>query len=214
MTYCVRPMCQADLTQVTEIDREAFPTQLPPANYRQELQNRLAHYIVACDDSRTYEEPEAKPEQGFSRLTSRIKQWLYRNRPPEDDSSRSNKQYIVGFSGIWVMADEAHITNIAVRQQYQRQGLGEMLLIYTIDLAKELKASVMTLEVRTSNIAAQNLYSKYGFTKVGIRRGYYLDDREDAIIMSTDNINSDLFRTHLQQLRKDLARKWGYVLPE
>ncbi len=207
MTYSLRPMCKEDLTQVTEIDREAFPTQVPPANYRQELQNQLARYIVACDDTITVEEPEAKPEGGLSRLISGIIQWFHRNHSPDGDSSPANKQYIVGFSGIWVLSDEAHITNIAVRQRYQRQGIGELLLIATIDLAKEMKASTMTLEVRASNIAAQNLYSKYGFTQVGIRRNYYLDNREDGILMSTESIASASFQTRLQKLRESLARK-------
>jgi ribosomal-protein-alanine N-acetyltransferase len=214
LTYSLRPMCQEDLKQVTEIDREAFPTQMPPANYRQELQNQLARYIVACDDTITVEEPEAKPERGLSRLISGITRWLHRKRPPEIDSSPAKRQYIVGFSGIWVLADEAHITNIAVRQRYQRQGIGELLLIATIDLAREMKASIMTLEVRASNLAAQNLYSKYGFRQVGTRRGYYLDNREDGIIMSTESITSALFQARLQQLREALALKWGYALPE
>ena len=200
-------MCQADLTQVTEIDREAFPTQWPPPNYRHELQNKLAHYIVVSDDTKTFEEPEVKPKNGLFWLASRIKRWLNLNRSPDNDSSPVKKQYIIGFAGIWVLADEAHITNIAVRQPYQRQGIGELLLISTIDLAKEMKASIMTLEVRASNLAAQNLYSKYGFTQAGIRRGYYLDNREDGVIMSTEDITSASFQSRLQQLRESVARK-------
>jgi ribosomal-protein-alanine N-acetyltransferase len=208
LTYSIRSMRQEDLAQVMEIDREAFPTQWPPPNYRQELQNQLASYIVVCDDTRTYAEPEVKPN-GLTWLASRIKRWLNRNRSPDDDTSPAERQYIVGFAGIWVMVDEAHLTNIAVRQQYQRQGLGELLLISTIDLAQELKASIMTLEVRASNLTAQNLYRKYGFTQVGIRRGYYLDNREDGIPMSTESISSDTFQTRLKQLREALTRKWG-----
>jgi ribosomal-protein-alanine N-acetyltransferase len=209
LTYSIsiRPMCKEDLAQVTEIDREAFPTQVPPPNYRQELQNQLARYIVACDDSVTIEEPESKPEGGLSRLISGIMRRFQRNRSRQDDSPPAKKQYIVGFSGIWVMADEAHITNIAVRQRYQRQGIGELLLIATIDLAREMKASIMTLEVRASNTAAQNLYNKYRFAQVGIRRGYYLDNREDGIIMSTESITLDSFQKRLQELRKALAQK-------
>jgi len=208
LTYSIRPMRQEDLAQVITIDREAFPTQWPPPNYRQELQNQLASYIVVCDDTRTFTEPEAKPN-GLSWLASRIKRWLNRNRSPDDDKSLAERQYIVGFAGIWVIADEAHLTNIAVRQQYQRRGIGELLLISTLDLAKELKASIMTLEVRASNLTAQNLYRKYGFTQVGIRRGYYLDNREDGILMSTESINSATFQARLRQLREALAQKNG-----
>ena len=212
LTYFLRPMYKEDIAQVTAIDREAFPTQWPPPNYRHELQNQLARYIVVCDDTKIAEEPEVKPEKGLSRLLSSIKRWFNRNRSPSNESSLSEKQYIIGFAGIWVLADEAHITNLAVRQRYQRQGIGELLLISTIDLAKELKASIMTLEVRASNIAAQNLYSKYGFTQVGIRPGYYLDNREDGILMSTTSITSASFQAHLNRLKQAHSRKWGIAL--
>ena len=209
MTYSLRPMQQEDIAQVNEIDHEAFPTQLPQPNYHHELQNQLARYIVACDDTKTVEEPEIKPEKGLSRLASRIKQWFNHNRSLDDNSSPPDKKYIVGFAGIWVMTDEAHITNIAVRKRCQRQGIGELLLISIIDLAKEMKTSVMILEVRASNLPAQNLYHKYGFRQVGIRRGYYLDNKEDGILMSTESITSAEFQARLQQLREALARKLG-----
>jgi len=210
LTYSVRPMYKEDLAQVAEIDREAFPTQWPPPNYRQELQNQLARYIVVFDDTRTVAVPEVKLRSGLPWLASRIKRWLNRNRSSDYDSPPLERHYIVGFAGIWVMADESHLTNIAVRQQYQRLGIGELLLISTIDLAKEMKASIMTLEVRASNLTAQNLYRKYGFTQVGIRRSYYLDNREDGILMSTGNITSAPFQARVQQLREALARKWGW----
>jgi ribosomal-protein-alanine N-acetyltransferase len=206
LTYSIRPMDKEYLVQVNEIDREAFPTQWPPANYRHELQNKLAHYIVACDDTRTIDAPDEKPQQNILSLVSRIMPWA-RRRSKDLPLSGVKLRYIVGFSGIWMMVDEAHVTNIAVRQQYQGKGLGELLLIATIDMARELKASIMTLEVRASNLAAQSLYSKYGFMHMGIRHGYYLDNREDAIIMSTENINSESFQSHLRQLREALAKK-------
>jgi ribosomal-protein-alanine N-acetyltransferase len=212
LTYIIRPMTKEDLAQVTEIDREAFPTQWPPANYRHELQNQVAHYIVVCDDTRTIEEPIEKPQHGLSWLASALRQWFNRRQPSESNPPQAQRMYIAGFSGIWVLSDESHITNIAVRKMYQRQGIGELLLIATIDLTMKLKASTMTLEVRASNIAAQNLYSKYGFTQVGVRRAYYLDNREDGILMSTEDITSASFQRRLQQLREELARKLGSQL--
>jgi ribosomal-protein-alanine N-acetyltransferase len=204
LIYSLRPMEKVDLVQVNEIDREAFPSQWPPPNYRQELQNRLAHYIVLDDDTRFVENNVKKPPPGIFRRLSRVIPWL--KSPARDDAPPpALRKYLVGFSGIWVMADEAHITNIAVRRQYQGRGLGELLLIATIDLARELKASTMTLEVRASNLVAQKLYSKYGFRHEGVRRSYYLDNREDAIIMSTEKLSSDSFQAHLQQLREALA---------
>jgi len=117
------------------------------------------------------------------------------------------QKYIVGFSGLWMMADEAHVTNLAVRQQYRGKGLGELLLLASIDLATELNASFLTLEVRASNLVAQSLYNKYGFMQMGVRRGYYLDNREDAIIMTTESISSESFREQVRQLRAALAQK-------
>jgi ribosomal-protein-alanine N-acetyltransferase len=208
LTYSIRPMVREDLGQVSEIDREAFPTQWPPANYRHELQNRLAHYIVADDDSRMAEVPPVKHQPSLLKLASRWLPWLV---PTDRTRHPVPRLYIAGFSGIWMMADEAHITNIAVRKEYQGRGIGSLLLIATIDLARELKASFMTLEVRASNLAAQRLYSRYGFTQTGLRRGYYLDNREDAVIMSTESINSPAFLGQLQQLRESLAGKLAGV---
>jgi len=200
-------MGKDDLDQINEIDREAFPSQWPPANYRQELQNKLAHYIVACDGTRAVDAPIAKPHKNILDLVSRIMPWVKRPPPQNEPLPWVKLQYIVGFSGTWIMVDEAHLTNIAVRQQYQGMGLGELLLIATIDLSRELKASFLTLEVRASNLVAQNLYSKYGFIKTGVRRSYYLDNREDAIIMSTESIKSESFQLRLQQLREALTKK-------
>ena len=207
MTYCVRPIVKEDLTQVSAIDREVFPTQWPPPNYRQELQNRLAHYIVVHDTAKAINDTEVQSKENHYYFLSRLLPWLRRDDKEDENSRIFRSQYIIGFSGIWMMAGEAHITNIAVREQYQRQGIGELLLVSTIDLSREQQAEMMTLEVRESNKIAQNLYSKYGFKQTGIRRGYYLDNREDAIIMSTESINSGTFLAQLQQLRESLAQK-------
>ncbi len=209
----VRLMCKEDIAQVNEIDREAFPTQWPPANYQHELQNRLAHYIVACDEERTVEKSEVKtsPEKGFLGLASRVRQ-LFNHRFFTNELPPSGEEYIIGFAGFWIMADEAHITNIAVRELHHRQGIGELLLISTIDLATELNARIITLEVRASNTAAQNLYHKYGFTQTGLRRGYYIDNKEDAVLMSAENITSASFQAHLNRLKQAHSRKWGVAL--
>jgi len=207
-------MRKEDIAQVNKIDREAFPTQWPPPNYRHELQNQLARYIVACDEDKTIEEPEVKapPEKGIFGLVSRVRRLLNHERFFGNKLPPSSRQYIAGFGGIWVMADEAHITNIAVRKHYQRQGIGELLLISILDLATELKADFITLEVRASNTAAQSLYQKYGFTRTGVRPGYYTDNREDGILMSTENITTALFQARLQQLRQAHSR--NYVIAD
>ena len=220
MPYYVRLMHQEDVAQITEIDREVFPTQWPPTNYQHELRNRLAHYIVVCDDEKIVDQSEVKApsEKDLTWLAGRLRRLFSRQRSSSNKLPPPVGHYIIGFTGFWVMAEEAHIINIAVRETYQRQGIGELLLISLIDLAIELKARIITLEVRVSNTTAQNLYTKYGFTQVGMRQGYYvdrgynIDSREDGLLMSTQDITSAAFQAHLQQLKQALSEKWGSPL--
>ena len=214
LSYYVRPMRKEDIAQATEIDREAFPAEWPPIDYERELQNWLAHYIVACDDSETSQEPEVTvaPQKGFSKLASRVRQWFNYEPAFSSELPPSGRQYILGFAGFWITADEAHITNIAVREIHRRQGIGELLLISIINLATGLNAGKLTLEVRASNIAAQSLYYKYGFTQVGLRRGYYTNNKEDAILMAIEDITSASCQSRLNQLKKAHSQKWGIAL--
>ena len=210
----MRRMRREDIGQVVEIDREAFPGSWPTPNYRRELENRLAHYIVVCDGSRTVPVPEKDErlaESGFLGLVTRV-WWLFDRNRFASGLSPSNREYITGFAGIWVLADEAHLTNIAVREMDRGQGVGELLLISIIDLALELKVDFVTLEVRASNKEAQKLYTKYGFNQVGVRRNYYTDNRENALIMTTDGITTDPYQAKLQHLKRLHARKWGIPL--
>jgi ribosomal-protein-alanine N-acetyltransferase len=211
LAYYIRLMRKEDLPQVSEIDHEAFPTLWPPANYQRELNNRLARYIVACDEEPTIEpvEPKATPQKDSSGLAAKLRQLFSHDRFFSNEPPASGRQYIFGFTGFWIMSGEAHITNIAVREQHRRQGIGELLLMSLIDLATELDARLITLEVRASNTTAQSLYSKYGFTKVGIRRGYYSDNREDGVLMSLENIASAPAQVNLQRLKQAHCQKWG-----
>jgi len=90
---------------------------------------------------------------------------------------------VVGYAGFWVVLDEGHITNIAVHPEYRGKGIGSRLMEGLIDLAKKNGITSMTLEVRESNLVAQNLYKKFGFKALGRREGYYQDNNEDAIVM-------------------------------
>lgn len=99
---------------------------------------------------------------------------------------------IAGYAGMWIIMDEAHITNIAVRASYRGRKLGERLLSELQRTAVFLGAKRMTLEVRVSNYVAQNLYEKKGFRAAGVRKGYYTDNHEDALIMWAD-IDAQLF---------------------
>lgn len=91
---------------------------------------------------------------------------------------------IIGYAGFWNVSGEGCITNVAVLEEYRRRHIGSSLMEAMIKKAEELKLSLLTLEVRKSNIAAQNLYEKYGFEIIGERKNYYSDNREDALIMT------------------------------
>lgn len=106
----------------------------------------------------------------------------------------------VGYAGMWVVMDEAHITTIAVDPPLRGLGIGERLLIGLIDRAIERGARWIQLEVRQSNMVAQRLYHKYGFREVGIRRHYYSDNGEDAVVMWTGNLGED-FQQRYRSLR-------------
>lgn len=93
---------------------------------------------------------------------------------------------VIGYGGMWVIIDEAHITNIAIHPDYQGRRYGERMMRTMIALAMTHGAAHMTLEVRVTNHTAQKLYQKMGFVSHGIRQGYYTDNNEDAIIMWAD----------------------------
>ncbi|MFX3630890.1 MAG: ribosomal protein S18-alanine N-acetyltransferase [Ectobacillus sp.] len=90
---------------------------------------------------------------------------------------------IIGYCGLWLILDEAHITNIAILPEYRGKKLGEALLRHVMENARKRGAKTMTLEVRVSNEAAQSLYRKLGFLNGGIRKRYYTDNYEDALVM-------------------------------
>jgi ribosomal-protein-alanine N-acetyltransferase len=197
-----------DVPQANEIDRECFPTGWPPPSYKREiLSNKLAHYFVVWDR----EEVPGPIEQGsqrtspFSRFMPRVMLLLGAERSP----SPTTRQRILGLAGVWRMADEAHLTTIGVREAYRGKGIGELLLTAAVSLAAMHHAEVLTLEVRASNFTAMKLYEKFGFSQIGMRRGYYLEDGEDALVMSTGRLTSASFQSRLQQLKQAHTQRWG-----
>lgn len=92
-------------------------------------------------------------------------------------------EQIVGFCGMWIVLDESQITNVAVTASARGLGIGEGLMREAIRIARERAVVVMSLEVRVTNTVAQNLYCKLGFQNGGIRKGYYTDNQEDALVM-------------------------------
>lgn len=95
---------------------------------------------------------------------------------------------IVGFAGVWIVIDEGHITNIAVKKEYRGQGIGRALTAALMQYAANLGVVYMTLEVRRSNEIAQRVYLSHGFIQVGVRKKYYEDNGEDALFMVCDHM--------------------------
>ncbi|NHM33241.1 ribosomal protein S18-alanine N-acetyltransferase [Neobacillus terrae] len=90
---------------------------------------------------------------------------------------------IVGYCGVWIVIDEAHVTNVAILPEYRGMKLGEALMMCLMNVAREKGAKTMTLEARVSNHIALSLYRKMGFQDGGIRKNYYTDNQEDALVM-------------------------------
>jgi ribosomal-protein-alanine N-acetyltransferase len=200
MRYSIDKMTLADLSRVVEIERLSYSTPWPPSAYRKELQeNPTAYYIVARD---TLLAPAAPSSSSPS----------WRHFPPwplsrGGSSSPAALAAIVGFAGLWLMIDEAHVTTIAVHPEHRHRGVGERMLAALVDHAYDIGSRVVSLEVRVSNTVAQALYRKYGFREAGIRRRYYSDNDEDALIMWTDPIQSPDFRERFVRLRAELERR-------
>ncbi len=106
----------------------------------------------------------------------------------------------VAYAGIWLMVDEAHVTTFAVLPEWRRRGIGARLMLAVLRLAVEMRASVATLEVRLGNLGARTLYQRFGFRPVGVRPRYYSDNGEDALIMTTDLLNSAAMRNRIEAL--------------
>ena len=114
---------------------------------------------------------------------------------------------ILGYLGSWMIIDEMHITTIATAKNHTRKGVAEALLIAQIFKALEQNIKALTLEVRVSNIKAQGLYEKYLFKRQGIRKRYYEDTLESALIMWTEDINSDEFQKNFRERLVELVNK-------
>lgn len=200
MRLAVVAMDLDDISDVLEIDRESYSVPWPASAYRREiLHNRNARYVVLREVPDGVEIPvthEPRPRMPWP---------FFRKSSKADDSGHGGG--IVGYAGMWMMLDEAHITTIALRTALRGQGLGELLLATLIETAIDLGAVRVTLEVRVSNDVAQNLYRKYGFRQEGVRPRYYSDNNEDAYIMTTDNIQSLEYRRSFDEHSALLHRR-------
>lgn len=113
----------------------------------------------------------------------------------------------VGYIGIWKIINEAHITNLSVHPDYQNQKLAHRLLLKMIDECYKAKIKFITLEVRESNKKAIHLYEKFGFKSLGLRKKYYQDNNEDALIMWSENIFDKKYKDLYQGFKKELGNE-------
>jgi len=185
--YVVEQMALTDVPAVADLEKLIFTLPWSAHAFDYELRfNTMAHFLVV----RQRGNPIGARSEG-------------RNSPQsgrQGPQGRTEPQPVLGYGGFWFIVDEAHICTLAIHPHWRGRGLGELLLVHLIDRGNKVGAAVATLEVRASNVAAQRLYEKCGFVRVGLRTGYYSDNHEDALIMTTDPIASAAYRSRFQTL--------------
>ncbi len=213
-------MTVLDVPEVARVERRCFTNPWPATAYRRELRLPEQNYYVVLRDV-----PDAKaganggaadPDRGANgqgaagrvgdgpRVLPRLTlPSLPFGRRQEDEAGR-----LIGFAGMWVMYDEAHVTTIGVDPDYRGRGLGELLLVALFDEALRRGGAWLTLEVRVTNEPAQALYRKYGFTIHGTRKRYYSDNNEDAYIMWSPSLREPENLARYQELRRAVARRF------
>lgn len=194
----VRPMTLDDIPHVLDLDRLSFPIPWSAHTYRHEIQNNDNSTMLVVEP---VERAPAQDEQPAHR--PRLWRW-----PPEPAPAHNP---LMAYAGFWHIADEAHISTIAVHPDWRGHKLGELLIWTIAREAMRRNAAMVTLEVRVSNQVAQNLYHKYGFQKVGTRRGYYRDNHEDAYMMSVTPLNA-AYRETLAAFGHELAQRLDVVM--
>ncbi|MDQ3700362.1 MAG: ribosomal protein S18-alanine N-acetyltransferase [Chloroflexota bacterium] len=202
MPYRLDAMTLRDIAEVVEIERLSFSMTWPANSYKRELeQNRLARYIVV-----RYEpgpgEPPAPPRPKEPRRPFPLSLLPL---PADRSVAHLEGTSVVGYGGLWLMMDEAHVTSVAVHPDFRRRGIGELVMLSLFDMAVGLSARWMTLEVRVSNTGARTLYEKLGYRQAGIRPRYYTDNNEDAVVMWTDELRSPELRVRLANRKRELA---------
>lgn len=183
LPYLVEPMTLDDIDQVMEIEQIVFPAPWSARAY---------HYEITQNDHSTMlvVRSTGAPAGPLDHLRRRL--GLIAPQP------------VLGYAGLWMLVDEVHICTLAVHPQWQGRGLGELLLDSLLEQGRKLGALRATLEVRVSNTAALELYLKYGFEIVSRRKRYYIDNNEDAYIMTTQRFETASFRWNLDRLRRQL----------
>ena len=214
----VRRLRVEDIDQVIAIEKEAFSPLWVSSSFKRDINNKRANYLVACfdedvppeeilaeiDADQSGQEEEPQPPKLWSRVLGKF------GFSSADDPEESGGAFdVAGYVSVWYQGDEAHITEIAVKETLRGRGVGELLLIGSLKAAIEYGSKVMTLEARVSNFIAHRLYQKYSFKSVGIRKAYYSDNREDAVIMTTTPIGTPEYNTLFTSLQSTYQTRWG-----
>ncbi|MBW3633072.1 MAG: ribosomal protein S18-alanine N-acetyltransferase [Chloroflexi bacterium] len=217
--YSLDVMNQDDVPEVSRVERRCFANPWPASAYRRELQNPGQNFYVVVRESlvtarKSNSESEEPKETNVDGSMAPVKPVPRRALLPislgrRQDSGGQQRPAIIGFAGMWLAFDEAHVTTIGVDPTRRGQGLGELLLLCMFDEALNRGANWLTLEVRVTNAAAQALYRKYGFSTHGTRKRYYSDNNEDALIMWSPALNDPEFRATLESRRIALERRLG-----
>ena len=214
----VRRLRVDDIDQVVAIEKEAFSPLWVSTSFKRELNNKRVNYLVACfdeevspeeilaeiDSDQSAPDEDPKPPKLLSRVLGRL--GFFSN---SESSAVDDVFNIAGYVSVWYQGEEAHITEIAVKETLRGRGVGELLLIGSLKAAIEHGSKVMTLEARVSNFIAHRLYQKYSFKSVGIRKAYYSDNREDAVIMTTTPIDTSEYGTLFAGLQTTYQTRWG-----
>ena len=140
----------------------------------------------------SYGEHHWSKDAFYNEVNNNISCYFVAQNPKNDE--------IVGYLGSWMIVEECHITTVAVNFNYRRKKIAQQLLVTLINECYKKLIKYITLEVRVSNLPAINLYEKFGFKSVGVRKKYYQDNDEDALIMFTENIWHEKFKTVYNKL--------------
>lgn len=186
-------MQTGDLRQVRRIERAAYGPNLPGTPFERELNNGLAHYLVAVERS-----AHGEPRHDGA-VVGAIRRILGLDEPDE---------VVLGFLGLWYTIDQLHVVTVAVDPAQQHRGIAQRLLLEAHTLAVDAELKNIALEVRPSNARARRLYQWFGFKDTGTLRAYYSDNGEDAVVMLTPDLTDADFAEHLDALHEAHAHQY------
>jgi len=192
MPLTLRYMRLADIPAVVAIDKQSFAPSWSEQSYAYEISESTCSHMLVLEQSNA-----ARPVSGWRRLLRSV-------AAPEDSM-------ILGYGGLWNIADEGHISTIAVHPSQRGHGYGEILLMAMIQRAITLGSAYLILEVRVSNSVAQHLYLKHGFVIEDVKPKYYQNNQEDAYAMRLELRCNPGYLTQFAALYRDLKAQRGIV---